>query len=30
LHDRDVNAARNLLAFAGAERRPLVEEIPSL
>lgn len=30
LHDRDVNAARNLLLFAGAERRPLVEEIPSL
>ena len=29
LHDRDVNAARNLL-FAGAERRPPVEEIPSL
>src|SRR4029077_4856531 len=27
-HDRDVNAARNLLA--GAERRPLVEEIPVL
>jgi IS605 OrfB family transposase len=27
LHDRDVNAARNLL-FAGAERRPPVEEIP--
>ncbi|MCC6775663.1 MAG: transposase [Hyphomicrobiales bacterium] len=27
LHDRDVNAARNLLLFAGAERRPLVEEI---
>jgi putative transposase len=29
LHDRDVNAARNLL-FAGAERRPPAEEIPSL
>jgi len=27
-HDRDVNAARNLLA--GAERRPLAEEIPVL
>jgi putative transposase len=30
LHDRDVNAARNLLLFAGAERRPLAVEIPSL
>ena len=30
LHDRDVNAARNLLLFAGAEHRPLVEEIPVL
>lgn len=29
LHDRDVNAARNLLLFAGAERRPPAEEIPS-
>jgi putative transposase len=29
-HDRDVNAARNLLLFAGAERRPPVAEIPSL
>lgn len=29
LHDRDVNAARNLL-IAGAERRPLAVEIPSL
>jgi len=29
LHDRDVNAARNLL-FAGAERRPPAVEIPSL
>jgi IS605 OrfB family transposase len=28
-HDRDVNAARNLL-FAGAERRPPAEEIPVL
>lgn len=28
-HDRDVNAARNLL-IAGAERRPLVEGIPTL
>jgi transposase len=30
LHDRDVNAARNLLLFAGAERRPLAGEIPVL
>jgi putative transposase len=30
LHDRDVNAARNLLLFAGAERRPPAAEIPSL
>ena len=30
LHDRDVNAARNLLLLAGAERRPLAEEIPVL
>jgi putative transposase len=30
LHDRDVNAARNLLLFAGAERRPPAVEIPSL
>lgn len=30
LHDRDVNAARNLLLRAGAERRPLAEEIPVL
>jgi IS605 OrfB family transposase len=29
-HDRDVNAARNLLLCAGAERRPPVVEIPSL
>jgi putative transposase len=29
LHDRDVNAARNLL-FAGAERRPPAVEIPVL
>ena len=28
-HDRDVNAARNIL-FVGAERRPPVEEIPAL
>lgn len=30
LHDRDVNAAQNLLLLAGAERRPLAEEIPVL
>jgi putative transposase len=30
LHDRDVNSARNLLISAGAERRPLAVEIPSL
>ena len=30
VHDRDVNAARNLLVFAGAERRPLAGEIPAL
>ena len=30
VHDRDVNAARNLLVFAGAERRPLAGEIPVL
>ncbi|MBV9532688.1 MAG: hypothetical protein JO283_16910 [Bradyrhizobium sp.] len=30
LHDGDVNAARNLLLFAGAERRPLAGEIPAL
>jgi IS605 OrfB family transposase len=29
LHDRDVNAARNLLHFAGAECRPLAGEIPA-
>jgi putative transposase len=29
LHDRDINAARNLL-FAGAERRPPAAEIPAL
>jgi hypothetical protein len=30
LHDRDVNAAWNLLVFAGAERRPVAGEIPAL
>ncbi|MBV9533306.1 MAG: transposase [Bradyrhizobium sp.] len=30
LHDRDVNAARNVLVFAGAERRPLAGEISAL
>ncbi|MBV9530570.1 MAG: transposase [Bradyrhizobium sp.] len=33
VHDCDVNAARNLLVFAGAERRPramLGVEIPTL
>jgi transposase len=29
LHDRDVNAARNLLGVE-AERRPLAEEVPVL